>query len=344
MKSKVGFIAVGQAGGNIGSKFETLGYDVLFLNTSEEDLSTLNTKFKYHINGGEGCNKDRNKAKDLVIEDFENIGREIQEKIQKEFIYVIFSSSGGTGSGASPMLIDLLIQHMDKQVGAITIIPSEKEALKTHINAYECFRELEEIEGMASTIILDNNACENKLCINKDFVALFEKMLDMPNHKDVRGNIDRAEVMELIKSRGMLTITKVDKEDTTVAKVIEGLKVNVYAPMESDKVIKYLGIITAKPVDLSELSKEVGSYIDVFQGYAEETVCVLTGLSLPFTRLENIKQVVLDNQETIKRNLHATNTTKLDQGINFLDSVSSHRKTNAAASAKNDIFSKYRKQ
>ena len=342
MKNKIGFIAVGQAGGNIGNKFEEIGYDVLYLNTSEEDLSTLNTKFKYHINGGEGCNKDRNKAKDLVIEDFENISREIGEKLNKEFIYVVFSSGGGTGSGASPMLIDLLIQHMDKQVGAITIIPGTHEPLKTHINAYECFRELEEIDGMCSTIVLDNNACENKLCINKDFAELFEKMLDMPNHKDIRGNIDRAEVMELIKSKGMLTITKVDKEETTVAKVIEGLKNNIYAPIETDKVIKYLGIITAKPVELNELKKDVGNYIDAFQGYGQETVCVLTGLSLPFERLAQIKQVVIDNQETIKKNLQSINTTKLDQGINFLENVETTKK--APSNAKNDIFAKYRKK
>ncbi|WP_069997767.1 hypothetical protein [Cellulosilyticum sp. I15G10I2] len=342
MKNKIGFIAVGQAGGNIGSRLEALGYNVIFLNTSEEDLSTLNTKFRYHINGGEGCNKDRNKAKDLVINDFENISKEIEEKLNKDFIYVIFSSGGGTGSGASPMLMDLLIQHMNKKVGAITIIPSEKEPLKTHINAYECFREIEAIEGICSTIILDNNACENKLCINKDFTELFEKMLDMPNHKDIRGNIDKAEVMELISSRGMLMITKVDKAETTVAKVIDGIKNNIYAPIENDKVIKYLGIITAKPVDFNEVKKEVGNFLDVFHGYGEDTVCVLAGLSLPFKRLENMKEIVVANQDTVKRNLQATNGIKLDQDINFLDSVVTTKKS--TSNAKNDIFSKYRKK
>lgn len=343
MKKKIGFIAVGQAGGNIGSKFEELGYDVLFLNTSEEDLSTLNTKFKHHITNGEGCNKDRNKAKDLVIEDFENISREIEDKINKDFIYVIFSSGGGTGSGASPMLIDLLIQHMDKAVGAITIIPSETEPLKTHINTYECFRELEEIEGIASTIVLDNNACSNKLSINKDFVELFQGMLDMPNHKDVRGNIDKAEVLELLSARGMLTITKVEKEETTLANIIGGIKKNIYAPIESDQVIKYVGLLAAKPVEVSELKKEVGSYIDAFQGYGAETVCVLSGLSLPFTRLEDIKQKVIDSQETIQRNLKATSSSRLDNGINFLDGLAPTTKKTKMGGA-SDIFAKYKKQ
>ena len=72
MKKKIAFIAIGQAGGNIGQLFEERGFSVLYLNTSEEDLSTLSgAKYKYHITGGEGCNKDRKKAKQLVIDDYD---------------------------------------------------------------------------------------------------------------------------------------------------------------------------------------------------------------------------------------------------------------------------------
>ena len=60
MKNKIAFVAVGQAGGNIGQLFEQKGYNVLYINTSQEDLDTLEkAKFKYHIPNGEGCNKDR---------------------------------------------------------------------------------------------------------------------------------------------------------------------------------------------------------------------------------------------------------------------------------------------
>ena len=64
MKNKIAFVAVGQAGGNIGRLFEQKGFSVLYVNTSQEDLDTLDhAKFKHHITGGEGCNKDRRKAK-----------------------------------------------------------------------------------------------------------------------------------------------------------------------------------------------------------------------------------------------------------------------------------------
>ena len=54
MKNKIGFIAVGQAAGNIGLLLEQRGYKVLYINTSQEDLNTLpGAKFKHHIKNGE---------------------------------------------------------------------------------------------------------------------------------------------------------------------------------------------------------------------------------------------------------------------------------------------------
>ena len=83
MKNKIAFVAVGQAGGNIGQLFEQKGYNVLYINTSQEDLDTLEkAKFKYHIPNGEGCNKDRRKAKQLVIDDFDQIAAEIDSMIK----------------------------------------------------------------------------------------------------------------------------------------------------------------------------------------------------------------------------------------------------------------------
>lgn len=133
MKDKIGIIAVGQAGGNIGQLFEESGYSVLYLNTSQEDLDTLkNAKHKYHITGGEGCNKDRNKAKQLVIDDFDNIAEQIDEILKCEILFVVFAAGGGTGSGAGPMLMDLLLDGSSRFVGAVTVLPAQTESIKAH--------------------------------------------------------------------------------------------------------------------------------------------------------------------------------------------------------------------
>ena len=93
MKNKIAFVAVGQAGGNIGQLFEQKGFSVLYINTSQEDLDTLEkAKFKYHIPNGEGCNKDRRKAKQLVIDDYDQIAAELEAKIKAELIFQESSS------------------------------------------------------------------------------------------------------------------------------------------------------------------------------------------------------------------------------------------------------------
>ena len=179
MKKKISFVAVGQAAGNIGRLFEQRGYSVLYVNTSREDLDTLeDAKFTYHIPQGEGCNKDRRKAKQLVIDDFDNIVAEIDSKVKAEMIFVIFASGGGTGSGAGPMLMDLLIDE-GRTVGAVTILPSSEESVKSHINSYECFTELTRISGSGACFIIDNENGD-KMELNASFVDSFDDFLMIP--------------------------------------------------------------------------------------------------------------------------------------------------------------------
>jgi len=96
LKKDIAFIAVGQAGGNIGSLFEAMKFKVLYINTSMEDLLTLtDAKHIYHITNGEGAAKDRNVAKDLLIADIQELQAEILKKITEQFIFVVFSAGGG---------------------------------------------------------------------------------------------------------------------------------------------------------------------------------------------------------------------------------------------------------
>ncbi len=344
MKESIGFIAVGQGGGNIGTLLEKNDYNVLYLNTSLEDLDTLKTsKFKHHIKNGEGCNKDRDKAKELIIGDFEAISEQIKSKLQEEYIYVIFSAGGGTGSGASPMLVDLLINNTNKKVGAITILPAKTEPLKTYINSYECFKELESIENMCCTFILDNNTGD-KLSINKTFADLFESFIEIPQFKSVKGNIDKAEIKELLSTRGAAHICKLGKTTSSTPRLISTIKENIFAPLEPDKVIKYMGISTVTNIDTDALIKEFGSCLDIYQSTNQiHTVCMLCGLSFPYSTLETIKSKVMSSQDDITRNLKATQENKLDDDINFVNRITTNS-TIAPKSDTKDIFAKYRRK
>lgn len=344
MKNKIAFVAVGQAGGNIGRLFEEKGYSVLYINTSQEDLNTLETaKYKYHIPNGEGCNKDRHKAKQLIIDDFDNIAAEIDSKISASMIFVIFASGGGTGSGAGPMLADLLIDE-GKTIGIITVLPAENESIKSHINAYECFGELVEIEGTGACFILDNNKGE-KLELNPVFVDAFCSFVEIPEKfKNEKGNIDKAEIKETLKAHGMSLVLR--QKAAGSAQVIEAIKDNVCAPIEPDRAVKYITAALSGKVTMDDLLKAVGTPIDTFQTFGEkETIFCISGLSYPQSRLESIYKRVEDNKETIVKNLSAAKEISLKTGVNFLEGMdkkpTKQPETQKRPKSKRDIMSKY---
>lgn len=349
MKDKIAFIAVGQAGGNIGQLFESMGYTVLYINTSREDLETLeNAKFRYHVSNGEGCNKDRHKAKHLIVEDFDNIAAEIEAKLQDRLLFVIFASGGGTGSGAGPMLIDLLLDD-GREVGAVTILPSPAESVKAHINSYECFTELTQIQGTAACFILDNNRGD-KINLNEQFADDFNSFLEIPEkYKSLRGNIDRAEIEETLKAHGMAMIVHAQGVDSS--QVIQALTDNEYAPAEADRTVKYITAALAGNVSMEDLEKAVGTPVDTFRAYSgEESICCVCGMTYPKTHLEEMYNKVAQNKDTIRKNLEATQETAMQKDINFLNELQpKHREVPSGSGSreerrhlsKRDILNKY---
>lgn len=342
MNKKIAFVAVGQAGGNIGQLFEEKGFNVLYINTSKEDLDTLeNAKYKYHIPNGEGCSKKRKKAKQLVIDDFDNIAGEIDSKIKADLIFVIFSSGGGTGSGAGPMLIDLLIDD-GRTIGAMTIVPSLEESVKANMNSYECFKELTSIPGMAACFIIDNDKGD-KMELNHNFVDSFCAFLDVPErHKSIRGNIDKAEVIETLTAHGMALVVRKAAEDS--AEVIQVLKENSFAPSEGDQVVKYITASLSGNVKMSDIERAVGTPIDNFQTFNdEETILCVSGLSYPQSRLNDVYNKVSENESVIKKNLSATMSSEMKSDVNFLEELEPVRKRTEPTKpqSRRNIMSKY---
>ncbi len=347
MKNKIGFIAIGQAGGNIGRLLEEKGYSVLFVNTSKEDLDTLrDVKHRYHIPGGEGCNKDRHKAKKLVVDNYDTLSKEIAEKINRDILFVVFSSGGGTGSGIGPMLIDLLCDQK-KTVGAVTVIPSQSESLKSQINAYECFCELTEIQGMSSCFIMDNERHQDKLRMNSIFVNMLTRYFDIPDkYKSVKGNIDKAEVEETIKSHGMAIVSSLSETKGSTSALIASFGKNIFAPIEDDRVIKYIALSGPDDICIPELQKVCGIPIDTYRAYSDtSTLCMLSGLNYPQKRLDIIHKIVIDHKDTITKNLKSPSQQRMKNDINFLDEINAKQETQTEIPAKDtsirDKMSKY---
>jgi len=342
MKKKISFVAVGQAAGNIGRLFEQKGYPVLYVNTSQEDLDTLEgAKFRYHIPQGEGCSKNRRRAKQLVIDDFDNIAAEIDSKAGSEMIFVIFASGGGTGSGAGPMLADLLADE-GKTVGTVTVIPAPDESVKTQINSYECFSELAGIQGTGACFIIDNGRGD-RLELNRIFADALDAFLEIPEkHKSVRGNIDRAEVMETLRAHGAAVVFQSGGMES--ADVIRAAEESALAPLEPDRAVKYIAASMAGNVQMADLETAFGTPVDNFQTFNDEgTVCCISGLSFPRTRLDVVYGRAAESRELVRKNLAAAGDAGLKDGVNFLDGMESMDKKGEAKKprSKRDIMSRY---
>lgn len=346
MKSKIGIICIGQAGGNIGVLMKNENFDVAFINSSKGDLDTLNVDAskKHHITDGLGCAKDRATAKQIAQKDFSNINEFLNKSLgEKEFYYIVFSTGGGTGSGISPVLADILTTHLGKKVGLITILPSDKDTLQAHINAYECVQEISNLKNICSTFVIDNNRKYSMLQINEKFVKLFNKIFDYKKYETNKGNIDEAEVLKLLETKGMINIASCKNEET-INKLIENIKNDIFAPLENDSKIKYLGLSKGIKFDEELFSKEIGKYLDKFENSNKEyTLAILSGLTLPFKRVKEMKDKILSEKETIL-SFEKEKEEKLDD-IDFLvKKTSSNVDTNYKTQEKlniDDLFAQY---
>lgn len=175
LKPKCGFIGIGAYGGNQVLPFHRAKYPSLFINTASTDLESLtevDEQYKYQIPGGEGCNKDRYKSRELIRKDIDNIIKEVKEKFPGiEHLFIAASLGGGTGAGGVKALKRVAMNELDiKDCSIITTLPDPKaDSIQALINSYETLAELEELEEPGTMFILDNSKNNNKMKINEIF-------------------------------------------------------------------------------------------------------------------------------------------------------------------------------
>lgn len=335
MKSEVAFICVGQAGGNIGSLFEERGYNVMYINTSLEDLNILkNSIHKYHLKNGEGCAKDRDKAKQLLAEDLDSLIEQIRTTIPQKYVFVVFSSGGGTGSGVSPFLTEILIDEFrskeevdedsmyvpepEKYFSVVTIIPDDSDKMQASVNSYNCCQELLDIEDLGSMFILDNSCGRDKLIINRIFADTLDHILQIPSrHKHVEGNVDKAELKRAIfETHGVAIANFLGKEKGNAGLIASSIRDNIYAPIQSDKIVLYYVTSTTNKIDMTALANEFGEPMDIFSTYNNEcNLLLMTGLSFPYNRFNDITEKVRKQTAAVEKSIDSLHENGLGETL-----------------------------
>ena len=329
VKEWYGFVGLGQMGGNMAKSVYVKEYPIMAANTAQSDLDGLDIpkESKYHILGGYGSSKERKKAKQLLAENncenFDLLINEIKERFKDcRVIFLMGSSGGGSGSAIVPAIKMRLQTETDKIICVVTCTPDDNASMKEYMNCYEFFQELETIEGGGATFIINNNKNKEKLVLNEQFACYLDAFLNCET-TSTRGVVDRAEIENVLSQRGMCIINKHGSDKATTQTVIERIRDNIYVPLENDGVVANIALVNSNNnVRLNEIIESVGKPLATFEGWeSDATVLAISGCSLPYKKLEEIKQKIEDNKDTIKRNLTATSERKLTGSIDFLRDI-----------------------
>lgn len=284
------------------------------INTSTEDLATVDLDHKIHLNNSKGaaCNRE-NGVQDLA-ESIEIILPELQSYIiEDSIVFIATSLGGGTGSAITPHLASILL-GLGFRVGIIAVLPSDNESLKIKDNSRQTFNEIEGLKPqLGSIFILDNNSAD-KQQINRTFASLFTSVMCI-NNKSQDGNMDLAEIEACLTTPSFSIITKVSRKNGNTAKIVEILNDNnnIFAKRD-DKVVSVIGIseaVSAKEsnIDMTGLRKEIGIAPTEFHGYlsaSEENVIILSGLTMPYGRVDTMAESVDSEADIIQNAMKAT--------------------------------------
>jgi hypothetical protein len=149
------------------------------------------------------------------------------------------------------------------------------------------------------------------------------------NNKSVDGNMDLAEIEACLKTPSFSIITRAGKTNGTTANILDVLNrnSNIFAKRD-DKIVSVMGLseaVSAKDskIDMTELRKSVGTAPTEFHGYmssSEENVLILSGLTMPYGRVDALAESIEKNADIIKNSQAATMEVRAARTIDVFNS------------------------
>ena len=261
--------------GNCGSQIANLAhekygdlFDTIYINTSDADLAMVNdpTTLKFKVGEHdevEGSGKNRTKMKEYLSMDIGKIlsNTDLQNCVSdKKYAFVCSSAAGGTGSGASPVLFELMRQMFpDTNFILVTVLPTIGASLMEQGNTIEFLDELYKVLGDNTTYMMYDNETVTDLppteglkVINEAIVEDFKVLSGVDNFPTPYESIDEADMESIITTPGRLLISRVTKnltekimEDADLDDmIVKNIKKSAHAETNRDNRVVRWGIIT----------------------------------------------------------------------------------------------------
>jgi hypothetical protein len=243
MKKQIGLIGIGNCGSivsNLGVKKYGDLFDAIYINTSDSDLSMIdaNDSIKFKVGTKEeveGSGKNRNKMKKHIKEYMKAIieNNEFRAMLGgKKYIFVISSTAGGTGSGAAPMLLDVLRNYYHETYFIlVAVLPQIGASLMEQGNSLEYLNELYTDLGDKTTyMIYDNETTSDKSptegldIVNDNIIEDLKVLSGVDNYPTPYESIDQGDLESIITTPGRLLVAKVNKGITE--KVVEDIELD----------------------------------------------------------------------------------------------------------------------
>lgn len=370
MVKSIGILGVGQAGGNIAEIAASMGFQTALINTNQRDgLVNTRVEKKYFCPGFNGAGQDRSIGLRAVNENYREIISFVQDTFKNiKLLLVAFSTDGGTGSGMSPLLIDLLLDNLPGiKIGAIAVMPDRNVLAGNRINAAECIEEISKIDSLSSVFFIDNdqlrklNPQSSKhqiyLSSNQQAVEAINNVLQVTKKSSFYGNFDETDLMNILGTRGVTIIASTAitdaKTSSDVANKIQQSWANsIFCPVESMGVIR-AGVIYEGPEKMANLInvpgvfERVGEPLELFEGtYITESdptiTTILAGLPFPARRMKALEESLEKNKERLQGLVKKEHTQKYESRISWASNLKAkpqERKTGSISSK----LSKYQK-
>lgn len=338
---KIGILGFGEAGSQVADQAASRGFSVVAVNTAKIDLDKIKNvpkDCKLHFENWEGAGRNRDVGKEAAVVNAEKILEKVQQKLSDcDMVFVAGSLAGGTAAGGMPVGIEIL-SSIKNIIGIIPVFPEVSESPKAQMNALETFSELSSFEQLGGIFVLDNEKTRNvfgDLPENQrhekskaDFIECLAEIAELTKQRSFVSNFDKNDLLEIITERGCASVSKIIvevdsiKSESDVTELIRKSWENNHHPMVQRGQIVKAAVLGKMPEHISKfisfdsIFSNIGMPFDIMKGYYDnkgmENHCIfytiLTGLSFPNDRLNQMDQMSKESEETIIKQVELART------------------------------------
>ena len=366
VKLKAMICGVGNAGNQLVECAYKNGFENVFaVNSSSRDMDNdvLNANINCFLigNNARGAGMNRNAAKELFKMNFRQLFDNMKFKQmcdESDIIVIGCSTSGGTGSGASPIIVKALKQlYPTKTVIFYGILPRLSSSDVELSNAAACVSEIEDLNkgDLALGIpymLADLNYYEG-ISNEVAYVKVVEKMVN--DIKVITGDylhyskyrmIDENDMKVITSPAGLMSVYMIDNvtqqmidKESIQSMLIKQIKHSPAVEIARDGLIDQMAFIYSVPEDMmdgaksgdyTEITNYVGRPLGVFENYAvvrggtAQIILILSGQSFPVSHMTQINEIIKKGAESRRQKIEARKTydATMDSTYKFLQDSS----------------------